>query len=238
MSLWSAAWNREPSVPASAIHHWRLGEGTGTSAADSIGTATGTVNGAVWLSGTWVDGFALDGDGVDDYIDLTTLGTYGSSVANGPHAIAYTIQTADTTSKTHLGTRQVTTGADQFYRVGDPFGGAAGYHVHLQDSAGVSLQFDAADFVSGGAKHRIVCNIDPDTPAVDVYDNGSAVAGTLASAGVPTLQDFTNPLWGLALNNKGAAAGLLDGNIDDVILCNSMLSAQEIANDLNRQPWY
>lgn len=53
------------------LAHWKLDNGTGTTAIDSVGGHHGTlVNGPAWTSGT-LDG-ALDFDGVDDYVDLTS----------------------------------------------------------------------------------------------------------------------------------------------------------------------
>lgn len=53
--------------PEGLIHYWKLEDGTGTIASDSVGTNHGTVHGATWTSGI-VNG-ALSFDGADDYVE-------------------------------------------------------------------------------------------------------------------------------------------------------------------------
>jgi hypothetical protein len=55
----------------SPLSRWQLDEGSGTMAGDSTGSNNGTINGgATWISG--VHGSAVQFDGVNDYIELTT----------------------------------------------------------------------------------------------------------------------------------------------------------------------
>ncbi len=59
------------ALPSGPLAHWKLDETSGTTATDSEGGHHGTLqNGPVWIAGT-VDG-ALDFDGNDDYVDLTS----------------------------------------------------------------------------------------------------------------------------------------------------------------------
>lgn len=48
------------------VAKWKFDEGSGTTAADSIGDNNGTINGATWTTG--VVGYALEFDGVDDFV--------------------------------------------------------------------------------------------------------------------------------------------------------------------------
>jgi hypothetical protein len=58
--------------PEGMVSYWKLDEGSGTIATDSVGTNDGTlVNGPVWVSGQ-VNG-ALNFDGVDDYVLLPDI---------------------------------------------------------------------------------------------------------------------------------------------------------------------
>jgi len=60
------------------ISHWKFDEGEGDIAYDSAGNNHGTIYGATWTSGQ-IDG-ALDFDGVDDYVNVGTLGSFGSTL--------------------------------------------------------------------------------------------------------------------------------------------------------------
>ncbi|MHC4159293.1 MAG: LamG domain-containing protein, partial [Planctomycetota bacterium] len=52
------------------VTHWKLDEGSGTTAYDSAGTNNGTITGATWTTGGMING-ALDFDGINDYVDIT-----------------------------------------------------------------------------------------------------------------------------------------------------------------------
>ena len=56
---------RSPTQPVS---HWKLDEGMGITAYDSVGTNHGTIYGAVWTTGQV--GGALSFNGLNDYVDL------------------------------------------------------------------------------------------------------------------------------------------------------------------------
>ena len=59
-----------PPVPPDEepIAYWKFDEGDGTTAADSIGSNVGTIQGAVWVDG--VRGKALEFDGISNYVDI------------------------------------------------------------------------------------------------------------------------------------------------------------------------
>lgn len=56
-------------TPAPGTAYWRFDEGSGTTAADSWGTNTGTVNGPTWVTGKY--GNALSFDGTNDYVSVS-----------------------------------------------------------------------------------------------------------------------------------------------------------------------
>ena len=56
-------------IPESAIHHWPLTEGSGSTATDVIGGEHGDIVGATWNENNeFFDGAALEFDGTDDHI--------------------------------------------------------------------------------------------------------------------------------------------------------------------------
>lgn len=59
-------------LPASAIHQWKFDEGSGTTAADSIGGADGTINNATWTQLS-TDKWVLDFNGTDAFVDTPVV---------------------------------------------------------------------------------------------------------------------------------------------------------------------
>jgi len=56
-------------IPESAIHHWPLTEGSGSTATDVIGGEHGDIVGATWNENNeFFDGAALEFDGTDDHV--------------------------------------------------------------------------------------------------------------------------------------------------------------------------
>jgi hypothetical protein len=61
------------------ISHWKLDEGSGTTTADAVASRSGTLrNGATWIAGR--SGFAVNMDGVDDYIELSAVEVTGPAI--------------------------------------------------------------------------------------------------------------------------------------------------------------
>ena len=58
------------SIPG-MVSYWRLDDGSGTTATDSVDGKHGTINGATWTTGQV--GEALNFDGVDDYVALPVM---------------------------------------------------------------------------------------------------------------------------------------------------------------------
>jgi predicted outer membrane repeat protein len=57
-----------PGYPAGMVSHWKLDDGSGTTALDSVGVNNGTLFGPIWTTGKV--GGALHFDGANDYVDL------------------------------------------------------------------------------------------------------------------------------------------------------------------------
>ena len=70
------------------IAHWKLDDGTGSKAVDSIGGHDGTLgNEPNWVAGTVGD--ALEFDGSDDYVDLTSDAELDDIFINGATVLAW-----------------------------------------------------------------------------------------------------------------------------------------------------
>lgn len=67
------------AAPQPDLVWWKFDEGSGTTVADSstVGTNGGTISGATWVTGKSGSGYALEFDGVDDFLRSTSNLTFG-----------------------------------------------------------------------------------------------------------------------------------------------------------------
>jgi len=208
------------AIPDSAIHRWPYDEGSGSTVADSIGSADGTINGATWTSGTWVGGYALS-FATDDYVD------YGSPSDTDPsnlgtHTLAATIDLSST-------------GGDQ-WGLGRGSGSVNDVYWIGVDNGNWSYYVDngSSQVVTGGSattgKTRIVGVWDGSTQRIyiNASDSGSqSVSGSLASTSANVYSGA-----------RGGGGGFnLDGVIDNPIIATEAWSSAEVTDDFNRQPW-
>lgn len=222
------------SIPDSAIHRYKIDEGTGTTVADSIGTEDGTKSGATWTSGTWVGDYALDGDGTDDYIDLTTLGSFGSNMTTN-HAIAFTLQNNGNLGKVVFGNNTNDTQLNITVRSGPEF------FWEYVDDGGDALRIDSTAPTFDGNPHRYVFNKTANNAAgMEIHEDASQLSDTDgADQAFDNPSDFdAQPISLLReLNSGGFDTEYLNATIDDVIFYDSDLTSQQIQDDYDRQPW-
>lgn len=221
------------AIPDSAIHRWKYSEGSGTTTADSIGTADGTINGATWVSGTWQGGNALSFDVTDDYVDVGPLGTFGSNLTTD-HAIAFTVEdTSHTDFDTFLG---VVDGAQELQIDGRDDGRI---RWTLIDQDRDALRVKGSTPVDDGTKHRVVCNKTANSASgMTVYVDTAADSMTQVFDGAyDSTADFSVAFtWG-SVNNNGSPQDFVGATMDDPIIYSSSLSSSEIQDDYNVQPW-
>jgi glucose/arabinose dehydrogenase/PKD repeat protein len=206
---------RQLIVSMSPVAHWRLGETSGTSAADSSGTNTGTYSGGFTLG---VPGL-LTGD-TDKAVQLN--GTTGQvAVANAgalnPTAAITVAAWGTSTSFTNRNPRLVQKGiTDNQYRLL-----VEGGRV-VWDIAGVGSV--SAAVPSLNARHFYAGTYD--RANLRLYIDGSQVASTAATAAIPTT---TQPL---AIGNKPTSTDARDpwpGVVDEVSIHNVALSAAQVS---------
>ena len=221
------------AIPDSAIHHWPIDEGSGGTIEDVIGTHDADVNGPTWVSNDYRRQYALDGDGVDDYIDLGTLGDYGSEVVStNDFAWVLTLEVDDPSSGDEiLGARFAFTNVDRL-------------HVQFRGDDEIRCLYggDRNDFSIGPdltvGKHRLVINRSgTGWDGWELYVNGEEQDGSNEGDSGETAEgDLQNDLYMMA-KNSDAAEGHLDCVIDNVIFTDSALSESEIQDDYDLQPW-
>jgi len=222
-----------PDIPDSAIHQWPMDEGGGDSVADNIGSADGTINGGItWTSGSWEGGYALDSDGSSgSYIETTTLGDFGSSL-DLEWSLLVTVETTLTDRMALVGVVEST----EYWQLEvnddqDQFG------LNMRDADGNREdRYSTGVDVPDGDKHRlVVTSSNGTTSGMELYFDGSVVSSTSrVSQGGSNYQDFTNPV---AFFRRGNDDQRVDGILDNIILTDSELSASEIQEDYNNQPW-
>lgn len=222
------------------VHRWLADDvGSGT-LEDEIGSADGTVNGVASVSGDWVGGSAGDGDGSSAYVDVGTLGSWGSNLS-GTWAIALSISTTDDT-----GSMLGRGGSEMDFRVStdDSFVGTAGFPqvvIRDQDSGGDYLSFEADIDVSDGSEYRLVINKTGSGSAASNFDwwvNQTEQPTTANSdAWDGATSDFAESLFLWATNSDAAGGVVAPHNavIDDICFFDSALTNSEIQSYTN--PW-
>jgi hypothetical protein len=233
------------AIPDSAIHRWILdtvGDGT---AEDSIGSADGSVTGVSSVSSAdYQDGAAGEGDGSDDNIQTSTLGSFGSDM-DTDFAIAFSIDNYGGAASA-FGIRL--TGAS----------GNMGCNVELSQANSGDIQLDLADtdgdtfrertsnggYIDDNNLHRVLLNKTGNTVGdiqVFIADAGdgsySAVSMTNEfQQGFDTVEDFTDDFTLFATMDDGSINRFVPAVFDDIILYDNSLSSAERDSDLSAQP--
>jgi hypothetical protein len=217
-------------------HRWVLDDvGSGT-ATDSAGSADGTVNGVASVSGDWAGSSAGDGDGTDDYIATSPLGTFGSGRNN--FAVAFSVQT--TTTATVAGERHGGFTDTRLY-LDDVFNSTDGAPA-LALGEDVNERTDAVEIdqtVNDGNPYRVVINVlDASNQSYEGYINQSATGTTMVrtdNVDGSNFTDFQNDFSLFAWNQDGSVNGFIDAIIDDFCLFDEALTQAEAESYVN--PW-
>jgi hypothetical protein len=199
---------------------WRLGEATGTTAADASGntrngtyTATGVIYSAT--------GAPLNDSNTAVTLDGTTGAIEEASGAGAP--VGSSARSLEIWFKTTTVTAQPlfnygTAGALSQFSVG-----LANTLVTINDGT-ETLSFTAANSLSDGAWHHLVVTYDGAT-SMAVYADGAVVGAAQATSGVlATVLDLT----GLEVGRDNAA-GFFSGTLDEAAIYNTALPADRVA---------
>lgn len=224
------------AVPDSTINHWPFLDRSNSTVVDKVGSSDGTANGSTNVSGAWYDGYAEDGDGTDDYINL-------GKTAIGPErdtgfTILFTVQTTQDTVSYISGKGSSVSG--WLMMLSDDLGSAGSVDLFLADSDGDREEgHTSGGLINDGSKHRVAWRVpSADATTWEVYIDGSSVGFTVdRNEGASPSGTFDYDLYALARNNNGSADRHLDGTMDNILFCGTGLTSQEITNDYNNQPW-
>ena len=235
---WYAVSNREllNFIPDSEAdqklrNRWLLDDVNGT-VEDSEGGEDGTNNGVTSVSGNWAGGSAGQGDGDSDYIELTDLGSFGSSLdTNIAAAFSVSIDN-DEDTLVLFGIRT----SDDLRLQCRIFEGHPQFFLRATNF-GARMIVESDNELTVGEQYRIVFNkTGNDDSDIEIYINGSESSTTIIDEGqVEEVHDFDRPVALFAENNVGDIRSNFEGIIDDACLFDSDLTDSEIASYNN--PW-
>ncbi len=199
-------------VTAGLVGWWKLDDGSGTSAADSIGSNSGTLtNGLTWTSGKRLGGLSLDGS--NDYVQITSS------------AIAANLTNSSVTAwvkPSALAGEQIIYGEDS--------GSGIIWRLELSGTGAEFSIYNGSWHAASGATvlqtgiwYHLAGTLNS-TGGMTVYVNG-VQDGTDAntspsSGGIVSVE--------LGRYTNGGGNGYLNGTIDDVRIYSRTLTAQEV----------
>ena len=200
---------------------------------ETTGFGQGTIYGAQWRRGNYAGQWALEGDGVDDYVATSDWGNFGSNMANN-FSIVTTVQfTTDGTNEYFIGHRN----SGNAWLVLTANSGSLQFFIRDIDNNEIGQDTDLT--YNDGEKHRAVINKTGNAASdIDIYVDSELVDSTQTEdENYGNVEDFEFVVFMLARNNEGSPDMFADVNMDNVIVYDYALSQSEIAEDYRRQPW-
>ena len=204
--------------------YWRLGETSGTVAADELGAVPGTyLSGAtLGLPGALVgdSSTSVRLDGVDDRVSMGDPADGALDFPSGDLTVEAWVKTAANGERTVFSKRP-STGSYWQATVTDDSGHVGQIRVNASDGVSTRQAYGPVIRVDDGAWHHVVVVFDRDTGIV-VYVDGqsSATAGPLTG-------DLGNS--GPFLIGKATGYGYLAGDVDEVAVYPAVLAASRVA---------
>ena len=212
-----------PPAGADVVAHYRLDEGSGTTAADSAGSADGTLDGPSWTTDT-PDGspYALSFDGSDDRVDLGGLdvAAAGMTIACWLRPDGFAVRDARLVSKA--------TGVQEnqhWWMLSTIFNGATPtLRFRLKTNGSTSTLVGTGGALSAGVWAHAAAVYDG--AAMRLYLDGVEI-GSLPKAGPIDVDPAV--LAAIGSQPPGAGTQPFLGSIDDVRIYRRALSAAEVA---------
>jgi hypothetical protein len=208
-------------LPQSVVHRWQFAASSGTVAADTIGSADGTVDGATWTSGSWVGSEALDFDGSNDSVEVASNRTEVGDTGT----FAITAQFASFPTTPYLGIHD-DSGSDK--------------RLYIRSENDGEIRIGVADIapltgftVSTGTPYRFVLTWD--TGDATLYVNNTEEY-TDTYTGTVSVTSLTE--WFFGRTRSGVLdEDWFDGILDDAIVADDPYTTQQVQDDYDRQPW-
>jgi len=204
--------------------HWKLDDGAGPTALDSVGGHDGTlVSTPAWVAGT-LDG-GLDFDGVNDYVDVGTFDVPGGGLTMMGWFNAETIPETDPRI---ISKASGPDPSDPYWQLSTRSPGTDRYlRMRIKAGGTTSELGDSSELLSPGQWYFAVGTYDAATGSMKLYLDGVEVASGSHAVGGPV---DANPSVPVAIGANGSVERFFDGVLDDVRLYDRALSAAEIAD--------
>jgi hypothetical protein len=203
--------------------YWRLGETSGTTAADERGNAPGTYLSGVTLGAPGA--LAGDGntagrfDGVDDRVSMGDPANGSLDFETGDFTVEAWVRTSVNGERTVVSKRP-SSGPYWQFTVTDDAGHVGQIRVNGSDGTATRQAYGPAVRVDDGNWHYVAVVFDRDTGII-VYVDGAS----LATAG-PLIGSVSNA--GLFLVGKASGYGYFSGDLDEVAVYSHALSAARV----------
>ncbi|MBN2407480.1 MAG: carboxypeptidase regulatory-like domain-containing protein [Elusimicrobia bacterium] len=221
------------------IGYWNFDEGSGNTAIDSSGSGNdGIINGAVYVDGVY--GKALSFDGIDDYVNIGTMGSLGSYVNSGVTVEAWVNTTSDRENLNILGVAEIGTYNTNafFVRLNHYKPYIAGNVIIWSQAGDPALQDKLGGYtddldVNDGNWHHVVCYMKRTDKTVKIYVDGQLRDNTLyKDSSNFNINDFTHFVMIGAVHRlyeeEDIAKDCFSGQIDELKIYNYELSEEEI----------
>ncbi|MFC1591403.1 LamG-like jellyroll fold domain-containing protein [Thermodesulfobacteriota bacterium] len=189
----------------------------------------GTVTGAALTTdkdGNFASAYSFDG--IDDYIDIGTLGNFGSQMNS--FSISIWMNTTDTRVSTAL-LKTINSGdVDTMMGIDVNRGNVGKTSFHMRGEGDAFLWGVSSADIYDGAWHHIVWNVkDAASNDFEVYvDGGLDSIGWFLTENPTVFKNFEYPLTIGAGNNRGTVEAFYGGAIDEVRIYNRALAELEI----------
>lgn len=225
-----------PPVAKEKVVQWYpMAEGSG----DVVGYGGGTRHGPTWIEDDkWMGGYALEGDGVDDYVETTNWGEFNSRTDEG-WAICFTVEVHATGSHVHyFGARNESRDAEFSVRMRARTGDLPDLNVRISDGELFEVETEESFGVNNTVRFVVQVTGELMSNNVEIWKNGTKETLHVHSSGTSSvLSDVQFPYALFAQNNSGDIINQLDGAIDDFIVYGDSLTESEIQQDYLRQHW-
>jgi len=224
-----------PEPVGEPLFWYPMEEGVGTSLSDSRSQENGTINGPSWVTGDWAGKSALEGDGTDDYVELTNMGPLGTQLP-GPLTVAFTFQTTDGSSALFA----VNDAPQAFYvSIGTLSASNGQVQLYVRDSNNNNSVARTDSTFHDGNKHRAVISYSDASSAGNwTFAVDGNIESTTSSTGTLSgFSEFVNPLTLFAYNDNGSLTRYYGGKLDNIQFSFETWDSGDIAADYARQPW-
>jgi hypothetical protein len=207
------------------IAHYKMDEGSGTTAFDSTNiTNDGTITGSTWVAGQY--GTALDLDGSDDVVTVTNADPIDFDVGLKTAVTFSAWINADSDGENDIG--QVFYKGDSIYLRADNESSGS---LDLEGSmslASASATLNVSSALKTNTWHHVAMTYEDDSDdEISLYVDGKFVGVSTDGSGSPTASDTGNLLIG------GVSTANFDGIVDDARVYGYARTADEIRLDYN-----